>query len=166
MTFERSQKVKRLTLIVASALVLLLSACGGSSTTNPPTTNPPMNNPENGASFSVKGTWTGTAKLENDTTQPISFVFDNNGGATGQSLAGTMTLEGVGTLTFKNSYVAPLAGASQVSKIDVTDNQGYLYTLSGYFSEKRMDDGLLLTRNPAFITSGGQAILDVIIVKQ
>ncbi|MBL8942474.1 MAG: hypothetical protein JNK45_04970 [Myxococcales bacterium] len=98
-------------------------------------------------SFSVQGTWAGTA-TDDDTALDIVLELDNDGGNSIE-LAGTLDLEGVGPLTFTGAYIDTGAGASRPSTIDAEDDDGYLYTLRGSFSSKRMDMGQLESTNPA-----------------
>jgi hypothetical protein len=126
--------------------------------------------PDNDASFDATGTWTGTATdtfAEPDAVYDVTLVLDNNGGRDGLQLAGKLSLEGIGTLPFTDSYIAPLPGAQRISDITIADSQGYSYTLGATFTDKRVDDGTLRTTNPAFtITGVGRAILDVRLIKQ
>jgi hypothetical protein len=98
-------------------------------------------------SFSVQGTWAGTA-TDDDTALDLVLELDNDGG-NGIELAGTLDVEGVGPLAFSGAYVDTGAGASRPSTIDAEDGDGYLYTLRGIFSSKRMDMGQLASTNPA-----------------
>lgn len=98
-------------------------------------------------SFSVEGTWAGTA-VDEDTMLDLVLELDNDGG-NGLDLAGTLDIEGVGPLVFSGAYVDVGAGASRPCTIDAEDDEGYLYTLRGSFSSKRMDMGQLESTNPA-----------------
>jgi hypothetical protein len=98
-------------------------------------------------SFSVQGTWVGTA-ADADTDVDIVLELDNDGG-NGMELSGTLDIDGVGGLPFVGAYVDPGAGASRPSELDAEDDAGYLYTLRGVFSSKRMDMGQLSSTNPA-----------------
>jgi hypothetical protein len=166
MTFERSQFMNRFVLVLVSALVLFLSACGGGSSTppgnNPPGNNPPGNNPpgntppENQASFSIVGTWVGTGtddagtfEPEDDITRTITFVFTNNGGDDGQKLTGTLTIEGVVTIPFTDGYIYPLPGSVRTFALETADNDGYTYYIGGEMTEKRLDNPTIQFKNPA-----------------
>lgn len=98
--------------------------------------------------FSVEGTWAGTA-TDDDTTLDLVLELDNDGGTNGIELAGTLDIEGVGPLAFTGGYIDVGAGTSRPSTIDAEDEDGYLYTLRGSFSSKRMDKGQLESTNPA-----------------
>jgi hypothetical protein len=131
--------VRRLTLGIIGVLVFILAGCGGGGTVTPPADQ---------ASFDVTGTWKGTA-VDEDTTINVTLVLNNNGGSLGMELAGTLTLEGIGTFPFTSSYIYPLTGAQRISDIDASDSQGFTYSLGGNFTSKRMDNGQLQSSNPA-----------------
>ncbi len=103
--------------------------------------------PHSSASFSVVGTWSGTAR-DDDTELPVTLELDNDGGnSTG--LGGVLDIEGIGPLAFEGGFIDIGAGASRVASIDAQDDDGYLYTLRGTFTSKRLDDGQLESSNPA-----------------
>lgn len=128
-------------IVVLGLMMLSLVACGSPSTTPTPT-NP------NQASFDVAGTWKGTA-TDTDTTINVTLVLTNNGGTNGLELAGTLTLEGIGAFPFTNSTMLATPGASRQAEIKASDAAGFLYTIRGGFTDKRLDDAILTSSNPA-----------------
>ena len=130
--------MNRFVLVVVSALVLFLSACGGdSATNNPPGNNPPGNNPP--ATNALAGSYVGTVQFEAGdvfyTTPIASFTISNTG-----ALTGTVTAEAPsdvpagekGTVTGTVTIDSVTAGAGFAS-IDMTVESPTLgkYTLTG-----------------------------------
>ncbi|MGL4608570.1 MAG: hypothetical protein ACRCYY_02630 [Trueperaceae bacterium] len=118
--------MNRFALIVLSALVLLLSACGSSSgTTTPPTTNPPSTNPPatNTPSLNIAGTYNGTIQLDIEPfiTARATFTIDSSGNVTGTGISESPTnVEGEqGTIT---------------GTIKAADNTGYTFTFDITYS--------------------------------
>lgn len=132
--------MKRFSLIVLSALMLVLSACGGGSS-NPPGNNPPGNNPPGNnppTSNALAGTYLGNFQNEVGPlffTGPASFEISNTG-----QLTGTVTAEGpsdapvgekatiTGTVTISN-----VTGDAGFASMDITVESPTLgkYTLTG-----------------------------------
>jgi hypothetical protein len=102
---------------------------------------------ESDASFDVSGVWRGTAS-DQDTQLDVTLTLSNNGGSDGMSLAGTLEFAGVVTLDFSDGFIDPRAGATRISMLDASDDEGFTYTLTGTFTDQRMDDGRLVSSNP------------------
>lgn len=131
--------------VAALALGLSLLGCSSDDATGDPD---PGAGGSNSASFDVTGTWTGTA-VDDNTSLAVTVVFDNNGGANGSSLAGTLKLEGFGDLKFSGGFIDPSEGAARVMQFEASDKDGFLYKLAGSLSAKRLDEGQLTSTNPA-----------------
>lgn len=123
--------------LACCALLTSLTACAA----------PSGDGPHSSASFSVVGTWSGNAH-DDDSDLAITLELDNDGGNSTE-LSGVLDIEGVGPLAFEGAFIDIGAGSSRVTSIDAEDEDGYLYTLRGTFSSKRMDDGQLESSNPA-----------------
>jgi hypothetical protein len=141
MTFERSQFMNRFAFVLVSALVLVVSACGGGSSTppgnNPPGNNPPGNNPP-ATNNPLAGSYLGNFQNEVGPiffTGPASFEISTTG-----QLTGTVTAEDpsgtpvgekatlTGTVTTDN-----VTGDAGFASMDITVESPTLgkYTLTG-----------------------------------
>lgn len=131
--------MNRFVLIVVSVLALVVSACGG----------PTVTGPTNQASFDVIGTWKGTA-TDTDSNFNVTLVLNNNGGANGLELAGTLTLEGVGSFPFSGSFIYSLPGQVRTANIRGSDSSGFAFQILGDFTSTRLSNGQLSSDNPVF----------------
>jgi hypothetical protein len=145
--------MNRFFVIVVCALVLILSACG----------SPTVTGPTNQASFDVTGTWKGTA-TDTDSNFNVTLVLDNNGGSDSFSLKGTLTLEGVGSFPFSNSFIPSIPGQVRTANIQGSDSKGFAFQLLADFTSQRVDDATLTSSNPDFDIDN--TLLSVDLVKQ
>ncbi len=127
--------MNRFVLIILSALVLVLSACGGGSST-PPGNNPPGNNPP--ATNALAGSYLGNFQNEVGPiffTGPASFEISSTGQLTGTATAESPSDMPVGekaTLT-GTVTISNVTGDAGFTSMDITVESPTLgkYTLTG-----------------------------------